>query len=121
MLIKHLPVDRSSIDPVPIPYDPGTNTGSIHDWWIVAQPETNLSAPYEILSNPLFPDCTVFFLIDFPLDFLRFKLKIGLLHNQIQCSRFHQFTKKSIWIDLMLLLQKLNQLLRYFVYSACKK
>src|SRR6266536_1333758 len=31
-------MDRSSIDPVPIPYIPGTNTGSIHDWWIVAQP-----------------------------------------------------------------------------------
>src|SRR6266498_1146719 len=39
MLTKHLPVDRSSIDPVPISYVPGTNTGSIHDWWIVAQPE----------------------------------------------------------------------------------
>ena len=39
MLIKHLPVDRSSIDLVPIFYVLDTNTGSIHDWWIVAQPE----------------------------------------------------------------------------------
>ncbi len=31
-------MNRSSIDPVPIPYVPDTNTGSIHDWWIVAQP-----------------------------------------------------------------------------------
>src|SRR6266498_2268240 len=38
MLIKYLSVDRSNIDPVPISYVPGTNTGSIHDWWIVAQP-----------------------------------------------------------------------------------
>jgi hypothetical protein len=31
-------LDRSSIDPGSIPYDPGIDPGSIRDWWISAEP-----------------------------------------------------------------------------------